>query len=96
MSALFADTFFYLALASRNDAAHLRAVALSKQLTARTITTAWVLTETADALADPRQRPVFLTLLDTLQSDPRVTIIPPTQSLFQQGIALYEGRPDKE
>ena len=47
-------------------------------------------------MAAPRQRPVFLTLLDSLQSDPRVTIVPPTQALFQQGIVLYEGRSDKE
>ena len=95
MNALFADTFYYLALVSRGDAAHARAVSLSRHLTAPTVTTAWVLTEVADALADPRQRPALQVLLDSLQCDPKVTIVPPTQTLFERAITLYGSRPDK-
>ena len=79
MNALFADTFYYLAIVNRADGAHGRAVALSRQLTAPTVTTAWVLTEVADALADPKQRPVFHVLLDSLRKDAKVTIVPPSQ-----------------
>lgn len=95
MSPIFADTFYYLAMVNREDGAHVRALALSRQVTAPTVTTAWVLTEVADALADPRQRRVFLVLLESLRDDPKVTIVPPTQDLLDRGVALYQRRPDK-
>jgi predicted nucleic acid-binding protein len=96
MTAIFADTYYFLALMSREDAAHQRAVTLSQSLTAPIVTTAWVLTEVADALASPARRARFPILLRTLHADPKVTIIPPTQALFEQGIELYVKRPDKE
>ena len=94
--ALFADTFYYLALVNENDLAHQRALDLSRSLQGRTITTAWVLTEVADAPAAPPQRGVFTALLECLRADPNVTIVPPSQDLFQRGIKLFNDRPDKE
>jgi len=96
MNTLFADTFYYLALLNRDDAAHARAVALSRQLRGDQVTTTWVLTEVADALAAPAQRGVFLALLKRLRDNPRVAIIPPTQDLFDRAVDLYADRPDKE
>jgi len=95
MKAIFADTFYFLAIVSHDDAAHARAVALSSRLTAPIVTTAWVLTETADALAVPRQRPIFRTLFDSLRNDVQVNIVSATYTLFEQGIALFNARPDK-
>ena len=95
MKALFADTFYYLALASEDDAAHQRTVDISRSLKGRTITTAWVLTEVADALAAPQQRPVFAALLERLLADAAVTIVPPSQELFERGVELFNDRPDK-
>src|SRR4029450_12738933 len=66
------------------------------QLTAHIVTTAWALTEIGDALAAPQQRQVFRVLLDSLVADSRVTIVPPTKQLFDQGIDLDDSRPDKE
>jgi len=96
MTAAFADTFYYLALVSKDDAAHERAVDVSRSLKGRTVTTAWVLTEVADALAAPQQRGVFTALLERLVTDPNVTIMPPSHDLFQRGIDLFNSRPDKE
>ena len=96
MKAVFADTFYYLALVSRDDQAHTRAVAMSRQLSAPTVTTAWVLTEVADALADPRQRPTFCVLLESLKADSKLTIVPASESLFDLGVELYQRRMDKE
>jgi predicted nucleic acid-binding protein len=96
MNAIFADSFYYLAIVSRDDTAHSRAVAVSRQLKAPIVTTAWILTEVADALAAPRQRRIVSLLIDSLTTDARVTIIPPSQGLFDQGLTLYESRPDKE
>ena len=50
MSAVFADTFFFLALLNRHDPAHTKALAAYGQGDYTFVTTAWVLTEIADAL----------------------------------------------
>ncbi|HUS38885.1 MAG TPA: hypothetical protein VMX74_05515 [Pirellulales bacterium] len=57
MRTAFADTYFYLALVSGDDAGHNKAAEFAATWNGRTITTAWVLTEIADALVDPSQRP---------------------------------------
>lgn len=79
---IFADTFYFLALLSREDAAHSKARAVSEQLTNPIITTAWVLTEVADALAAPNLRHIFLRLMETLRADPNATIVPPPAKHF--------------
>ncbi len=96
MNAVFADSFYYFAVMNSDDAAHDRAVKLSEKLGASIVTTAWVLTEVADALAAPAQRPGFLALLATLRGDPEVTIVPPHEEVFEAGIDLYSRRPDKD
>ena len=96
MKPVFADTFFYLAILNPEDAAHLHAAELLRTRTARTITTAWVLTEVGDAMAAPMNRPLFLALLERLRSDPKVTIVPPTQELFDRGIHFYSRRRDQD
>ena len=52
MTALFADTFYFIALLSPADEAHAKAVAFTRQFTGRLLTTAWVLTEVADGLIE--------------------------------------------
>ena len=96
MRTYFADTFCYLAMLNPDDAAHQKVVATYSQLAGRTVTTAWVLTEVADALAAPAQRSVFLTFFDDLQTNPRVTIVPPDAGIFRRGIEFYRQRRDKE
>ncbi len=96
MNAAFADTYYYLALLSESDAAHEQAMRLSRVLASKTVTTPWVLTEVADAMASPSLRPLFLGLYDRLRNNPHVTIVPATAELFEQGVDLYAVRPDKE
>jgi predicted nucleic acid-binding protein len=96
MRTIFVDSFYYLALLNPRDAAHARAIAASAGLSGRLVTTAYVLTEVADALSAPRDRPRFLALLDTLEADPEVTIIPSSEELFRRGVDLYRQRPDKD
>jgi predicted nucleic acid-binding protein len=95
LNGIFADTYYYLALVSERDAGHERAVAASRACNDRVLTTAWVLTEVADALASPDQRPAFVRLLQELRRDPNTTIIDPTVELFDAGCLLYAERPDK-
>jgi hypothetical protein len=95
MNAVFADTYYYLAILSESDAAHGRAVRLARELAGKTVTTAWVLMEVADALAAPPLRSLFLALYERLRGNPNVTIVPPTATMFEQGVELYARRPDK-
>lgn len=91
----FADTSYYLALANRKDENHARAMDEADRLPDLMVATAWVLTEVADALASPPNRPAFLRLLDMLRSDPAVEIIPADSELFDAGADFYARRPDK-
>lgn len=91
---IFADTFYFLALLNQDDAAHNKARAVSEQLTDPIVTTAWVLTEVGDALAAPNLRHIFLRLVQALGADSNTTIVPPTQTLFDEGLKLYAERSD--
>ncbi len=96
MSAVFADSFYFLARLNRDDAAHEQAVQIGTQETRPSVTTACVLTEVGDAMSSPANRPAFLRLLEVLQSSPDVKVIPATAELFDRGVQLYAERPDKE
>ncbi len=50
----------------------------------------------ANSLARGPNRALFVELYRDLADDRRVTIVPPTQDLFAQGIELYAQRRDKE
>jgi predicted nucleic acid-binding protein len=95
MKAVFGDTFYFLALMNPADSAHQRAVRWSQNFTGELVTTAWVLTEVADALAAPQQRSAVPTLVRDLRADPKIVIIPPGEELFERGLDLYSQRPDK-
>lgn len=51
MRTVFADTFYFLALLNATDNAHAKAVAFTASFQGRLVTTGWVMTELADALA---------------------------------------------
>src|SRR5436305_477468 len=94
-SPCFADTFFFIALLFENDESHAKAQAIVAALPGKMYTSAWVLTEVADALAVPGRREGFLPLLQLLRANSLVTIVPPEQALFDRGIELYDQRRDK-
>ena len=96
MKSTFADTFYYPAIINADGASHERAVRASGRVSGQVVTTGWVLTEVADALAAPQQRGDFLALLRALKDDPEVTIVPTTDDLFGRGVDLYARRPDKD
>jgi predicted nucleic acid-binding protein len=96
MIPLFADAFFFVALLNKSDRAHARASAyLLPRLSQPLLTTAWVLIEVADGLAQPLHRPAVVRLMATLRGNPNVEIIPPDLGLFDRGFDLYTRRPDK-
>jgi len=95
MKPVFADTFYYIALLNRNDQAHSLAVDFTRDFDGTMVTTAWVLTELADGLADPSRRQIFVHFAQALRDDPQVTVIPSGHALYQAGMDLYADRPDK-
>lgn len=95
MTAVFADTFYFLALLNSKDASHQKAVDFSNTADAPLVTTAWVLTELADGLSRSSERYVFRRVMDDLEADPNTVVIPPSQELFEKGAELYDARPDK-
>ena len=96
MTALFADTFYFIALLSPADEAHAKAVAFTQQFTGRLLTTGWVLTEIADGLIEALAREKFVQFYDRLRVRDDVTIVPCGEELFDQGIELFRRRRDKE
>lgn len=96
MTPYFADAFYFVAMLNPRDGFHGHVLAFTGTLLAPMVTTAWVLTETADAMAAPGSRGAFLALLKELRDDPDVEILPPDPDLFERGLDLYARRPDKE
>ena len=86
MSAVFADAFYFLARLNPGDESHEQAVRVGTQETRPIVTTAWVLTEEADAMSSPANRPAFLRLLETLKFSQNFKIIPATADLFDRGV----------
>lgn len=96
MRAVFADTFYFLALLNERDAAHKQAVAVSRSPGLSVLTTEFVLLELADALCQPQQRNEALALWHLVETDQTFRLVRTTPELLQRGRKLYAERPDKE
>ena len=96
---VFLDTAYAIALSSPNDLFHQQAVQLADELKSagtRLVTTRAILLEIGNALSKQRYRRSAVRLLDSLETDPRVEIIPLSEQLYAQASQLYRERPDKE
>ena len=60
------------------------------------ITTQAILLEIGNALSKKRYRKAAVELIDALERDPRVEIIPLTEELFGRALELFRNRPDKQ
>lgn len=96
MSAVFADTSYYVALLNPHDAFHALACDRTEAVTGPLVTTDWVLMELANYLRKPENRQLFVALYEDLKNDARVRIVPASSELFEQGVARYKDRPDKD
>jgi predicted nucleic acid-binding protein len=96
---VFLDTAYAIALSSSSDQFHARAVALADLMTisgTRLVTTWAVLLEIGNALAKQRYRQAALRLLDALEADRQIDIVPLSEPLYRRAVQLYRERPDKE
>jgi len=98
MTALFADTFYWIALADFSDGAHKRALALTSERTdSPLITTDEVLTEylTFFATAPEPMRRKAISNAERILKNPGVRVVPQSRASFLSGMAFYGARPDK-
>jgi len=95
MKAVFADTFFYLALLNEEDTAHSRAVAESR-VNRPIVTTEFVVLELGNACARASDHADFLALVDGMRASSRIRIIPLSSGLLQRGLELMRSRSDKD
>lgn len=96
---VFLDTGFAIAMASPCDAYHGRAIQLADELNAvgvTIITTRAVLLEIGAALAKAAYRETAVSLINLLENDPKVEILPLSEDLFAQAFELFRARADKE
>jgi predicted nucleic acid-binding protein len=96
MKAVFADTFYFLALPNERDPAHGRAIDASKAPDQLFVTTEFVLVESGDALNKPPLREEFKAVCALVQNTPSFRLVGASRELLQHGLALYHERPDKE
>ncbi len=98
MTALFADTFYWIALADASDSAHQRALTVTAERSSSLIiTTDEVLTEylTFFATTPEPSRREAAEIVEDLLTTPIVRVIPQIRGSFRAGLQLYRARPDK-
>ena len=96
MNAVFADTFFYVALLSRRDNRHRIALDWASQQRTRIVTTQFVLLEVANFCRSPRDRQRFAVFVQAINTNPVTTVIPCSSTWFRRGLDRFASRLDKE
>ena len=98
MTAIFADTFYWIAFTNIRDVAHERAKAFTRATPPRLIlTTEEVLTEYLNYFAawGSLFRRTATANIQNMRASRTVRIVPQTTASFRAGLALYHSRPDK-
>jgi predicted nucleic acid-binding protein len=96
---VFADTFYWLALARPRDPWHAPTKRwATANPTARIVTTDEELTEFLNAFcgSGPAGRAFAAATVHDVRNDPNVDVLPQTRTDFDAALALYEARSDKD
>lgn len=96
MKILFADTSFYVAIFSPQDALHEKAKDVATAHQGGVITTDFVLVEVGNFFCRGLSRTVFQTMIENLRSAEDIEIVPASADLFVRGFHHFAARPDKE
>lgn len=99
MATYFADTAFWIALASRRDQYHARAATWHAELTrtrSRIVTTEAVLWEWLNAFADAATRALAAEAYRRVHADSRVEVIPFDPGWIAAAVDLHRARTDKD
>lgn len=98
MPTYFADTSFWIALSSKRDQYHPRAVAWSQfviRSQSTVLTTEAVLWEWMNALSDAGTRRLAAEGYRRCHGDARIEVAPFQAEVIESAVQLYEARPDK-
>jgi predicted nucleic acid-binding protein len=97
---LFLDASYAIALSSVSDKHHEQALTLARDieinLTVRLVTTRAVLLEIGNALARQKYRSIAVQLLESIENDSTVMIVPLSEALCATAMQLFQARADKE
>jgi len=96
---IFLDTAYAIALSAPTDEHHQQALQLAGRLElqqTRIVTSRAVFLEIGSALAKLRYRKAAVQLLQSLEDDPAVEIVPLTEELYRRALLLFADREDKE
>ena len=96
---LFLDASYAIALASSTDQHHERAVELAQRIETedrRLITSRAVGLEIGNALSKLRYRAAAVALLDAIEHDPNVEVVPLSEGVYRRSLELYRQHQDKE
>lgn len=96
MSAVFADSFYFIARLNPADQWHLQAVEYRIARGCKLLTTSWVLLEVGDAMAIPPNRDLFVPFFRGLRERKDVEIVPASDGTLNDAFNLFASRPDKE
>jgi predicted nucleic acid-binding protein len=94
----FLDSAYLIALAVEPDELHAAARRLARraQTEAWSFVTTWaVMLEVGNALSKPQYRRMGVSMLEGFFEDPKVAVIPLSESLLNRAIALFAERTDK-
>lgn len=96
---IFLDSSYAIALAAKTDQHHARAVELAAWLEANPVslvTSRAVLMEIGNALAKQRHRSSAVFLLEAIEEDALIEIVPLSEDLYALAAAFYKRHEDKE
>jgi len=96
---VFLDASFAIALSSVKDQYHDLAEKLADQIQkekVKMVTTRAVVLEIGNSLAKRRYRQAAIKLLESIEDDPNLEIVPASEELYKRAFSLYKERPDKE
>jgi predicted nucleic acid-binding protein len=96
MSAVFSDTSFFVAYLNSRDHSHELAHEYMTTFSEKIITTAWVLAELGNFLAEGWNRRLFVPMVHQFRADQRSRILPASSELFEEAVTLYGKRLDKD
>ena len=99
MRRLFADSVYWIALASRKDQWHQKAYELDHSLEGvQIVTTQEILTEFLTHFCEHGHymRRSVLAFVESISADPGIVVRPQSDRSFSSGLNLYKSRPDKE
>ena len=98
MSRVFADSMYWIALASLHDQWHAEAIKVSRTLRGvRLVTTEEVLSEFLAHFCEHGRtiRQGSIRYVESIQADPGIVVHRQSHQTFLDGLSLYKARPDK-